>query len=440
VKIVHLLGWYFPDSVGGTEIYVEALCRHLRDAGHEVLVAAPIVSETPHASYVHDGVTVFRYAIPRQLTREEAVHQAPVRGADAFHRWLADQQPDLLHVHSFASGVGLAEIRAARRIGSRVIATCHLPGLAYMCRTGELMQWGTMACDGLVETTKCAACTLVRLGTPTPVARALSAIPVAASSALGRVSGAVGTALGMRGSIAAYTAMQEELFDLVDAFVVLNDTARNMLISNGSPASKLVVNRLGLSDPPVMKPGPDLRATRKPVRFGYVGRLHRTKGLVELLRAVRQTPPAIIFDLEVRGPVLDEGTRAFVAELQAIAAGDARIRFEPGVPHAQVPQVLASLDALVCPSTWFENGPTVALEANAVGTPVIGSRIGNLTEIIVDGVNGRLVGAGDIDGWAHALADVAQSPEQTIDCWRRRIGTPRTMDDIAREYLSLYAA
>ena len=41
MKIVHLLGWYFPDSVGGTEVYVEGLCRRLRAAGHEVLIAAP---------------------------------------------------------------------------------------------------------------------------------------------------------------------------------------------------------------------------------------------------------------------------------------------------------------------------------------------------------------------------------------------------------------
>ena len=41
MKIVHLLGWYFPDSVGGTEVYVEGLCKRLQDAGHEVLIAAP---------------------------------------------------------------------------------------------------------------------------------------------------------------------------------------------------------------------------------------------------------------------------------------------------------------------------------------------------------------------------------------------------------------
>ena len=41
--------------------------------------------------------------------------------------------------------------------------------------------------------------------------------------------------------------MQRELFGLVDWFVVLNETGRRMLVSNGSSAAKIVLNRLGLS-------------------------------------------------------------------------------------------------------------------------------------------------------------------------------------------------
>ena len=48
---------------------------------------------------------------------------------------------------------------------------------------------------------------------------------------------------------------------------------------------------------------------------------------------------------------------------------------------------------------WFENGPTIALEGIAVGTPIIASRVGNLAEIIDDGVTGELVAPGDIDAW-----------------------------------------
>jgi len=440
VKIVHLLGWYFPDSIGGTEVYVEALCRRLRAAGHHVLVAAPDSHQAAPARYEHDGVPVFRYTIADTPTRDEAYHRVVVRGGERLHRWLADERPDILHVHSFTTGVGLPEIREANRLGIRVIVTCHLPGFGYMCRTGELMQWGRVPCDGVVEPAKCAACNLTRLGLAQPLAVVAGAVPPAAGQLLRKLPGRVGTTLGMSASVLEYAAMQRELFGLVDRFVVLNETARRMLVDNGSPAEKLALNRLGLSHETIRKPHADEAPTPTPVRFGYVGRLHPSKGLTELVRAVTTIPPEVRFTLDVRGPAPDPFTRRYADQLRELAAGDPRVSFSPPVPPNQVPHVLAAVDALLIPSMWFENGPTIALEAMAVGTPIVASRVGNLAEIIDDDVTGRLVPAGRIDALARALVEIATDPASTVDRWRRALPSPRTMDDVARDYLSLYAA
>jgi len=440
MKIVHLLGWYFPDSVGGTEIYVEGLCRRLRAAGQHVLVAAPDARRVAPERYDHDGVSVFRYAIASTPTRDEAMHRAPVRGAERLHQFLADEKPDILHLHSFTTGAGLAEIRAASRLGIRIIVTCHLPGFGYMCRSGELMQWGSEPCDGYVTPGKCASCNLARLGMSRGAARVLGALPVPVSRAVGNLPGRTGTALGMAASVDEYQTMQREMFALVEAFVVLNETGKRMLLSNGAPEGKLRLNRLGVSSTSVArKPSPQLKPTSPPVAFGYLGRLHRTKGLVELMRAVRAMPPSVPFTLDVSGPAdRDEGAR-FVEELRAIAGDDPRVTIGPAVASADVPARLAAIDALLCPSIWFENGPTVALEAMAVGTPVMGSRVGNLAEAIVDGVNGCLVPPGDVDAWANALTAAAASPAHTIDRWRAALRPPRTMDEIATDYLAMYA-
>ena len=92
MKIAHLLGWYFPDSVGGTEVYVEGLCRRLRAAGHRVVVAAPDSRHVAPERYTHDDVPVFRYPISDTPTRDEAYHRVPVRGAGRLYRWLADER------------------------------------------------------------------------------------------------------------------------------------------------------------------------------------------------------------------------------------------------------------------------------------------------------------------------------------------------------------
>ncbi|MGH9140292.1 MAG: glycosyltransferase, partial [Vicinamibacterales bacterium] len=89
MKIVHLLGWYFPDSVGGTEVYVEGLCRRLQEAGHQVLIAAPDSKRTSPEAYHYHGVPVFRYPITDRPTRDEAYHRVAMPGAVHLFRWLA---------------------------------------------------------------------------------------------------------------------------------------------------------------------------------------------------------------------------------------------------------------------------------------------------------------------------------------------------------------
>jgi glycosyltransferase involved in cell wall biosynthesis len=267
------------------------------------------------------------------------------------------------------------------------------------------------------------------------------AIPPRLGETLRVAPGKAGTVLGMSALVVEYQTMQRELFQMVERFVVLNETAYRMLLADGSPAEKLAINRLGVSQTGVLrKPGPDERPTRKPVRFGFAGRLHPAKGLVQIASAVLAIPRDVDFRVDIRAPVLDAGARAIEAELRCIAGDDPRIRFEPAVTSGEIPAVLAELDALLSPSLWFENGPTIALEAIAVGTPIIATRVGNLAELIQDGVNGRLVDAGDVAQLSAALLEAATSPATTIDAWRRALPPVRTMDDIARDYLAMYAA
>ncbi|MEM0061516.1 MAG: glycosyltransferase, partial [Fervidicoccaceae archaeon] len=48
------------------------------------------------------------------------------------------------------------------------------------------------------------------------------------------------------------------------------------------------------------------------------------------------------------------------------------------------------VDVTIVPSIWYENLPGVVAESFAFGVPVIGSNIGGIPEMIVDGLNGML--------------------------------------------------
>src|SRR6266699_4925942 len=139
MRIAHLLGWYYPESVGGTEIYVLELCRRLRRHGYQTAVAAPLAGADKETSYSHDGVNVFRYPIPALPTRDEAQGLTRARGAERLDAWLRSWKPDIVHAHSLVTGLGIVELVAARAIGARVVYTHHLPSLGYLCRAGWLM-------------------------------------------------------------------------------------------------------------------------------------------------------------------------------------------------------------------------------------------------------------------------------------------------------------
>jgi glycosyltransferase involved in cell wall biosynthesis len=201
----------------------------------------------------------------------------------------------------------------------------------------------------------------------------------------------------------------------------------------------VAVNRLGISQH-ASAPRRRVRRVGDAVRVGYLGRFDPIKGVHDLGEAIRRLRRDAPIELEFRGPASTPQDRNTRAALERTFAGDARVRFEGPVPPWQVLEVIAGYDVLCCPSRCLEGGPTVGLEALAAGTPVIAADTGGLAEVIEDGVNGRLVAPGNVAAIAAALDEVAREPGRTIDRWRQRLPRPRTMRDVAADYLALYGA
>jgi phosphatidylinositol alpha 1,6-mannosyltransferase len=71
----------------------------------------------------------------------------------------------------------------------------------------------------------------------------------------------------------------------------------------------------------------------------------------------------------------------------------------------------ANADLFVFPSATETCG-LVALEAMASGLPVIGARAGGIVESVRDGITGRLVAAGDAEGFGRAIVELAGDPSR----------------------------
>ena len=79
--------------------------------------------------------------------------------------------------------------------------------------------------------------------------------------------------------------------------------------------------------------------------------------------------------------------------------------------RADVPAIVSLCEVAVLPSLWEPFG-LAALEAMAVGTPVIATRTGGLPEFIDHGRNGQLVPPGDAEALAEALGILLANPEK----------------------------
>ncbi|HEY6332469.1 MAG TPA: glycosyltransferase, partial [Blastocatellia bacterium] len=83
------------------------------------------------------------------------------------------------------------------------------------------------------------------------------------------------------------------------------------------------------------------------------------------------------------------------------------------VPHDQAPSYLDACDILVSPHVKMPDGseffgsPTKLFEYLAMAKPVIGSRLGQIGSLIVDGYNGLLIPAGDSRALAEAIDRLA---------------------------------
>ena len=75
-------------------------------------------------------------------------------------------------------------------------------------------------------------------------------------------------------------------------------------------------------------------------------------------------------------------------------------------------------------SSLTEGIPNAVLEAMAVGTPVVATDVGGTSELLTDGVHGRLVAARDAAALAHGLTEALSDPEAAqrwAQAARRRI-------------------
>lgn len=207
----------------------------------------------------------------------------------------------------------------------------------------------------------------------------------------------------------------------------------------GLPQARLRVIPRGV-DIEAFRFQPSAAAHAGPWRIGVIGRLSAIKGQEIAIRAcgqlIRQGVPArLCFAGDTPGSPMRQKLEALIAALGL------QEHVEWLGVQQDVPALIASMDLIAVPSIYPESYGRAVTEAQAVGRPVVASRIGALVELIEDGATGLLVPPNDFRALAQALERLIRDGALRARCVERAravVQSTRTLDHMVEQTLAVY--
>jgi len=351
VLVVH--NRYRSGDPSGEDAVVDRETALLREAGHQVDTFERASDEIAQMSRPAQALVVARMA-----------WSAPSRRA--FAERLADRRPDVIHVHNTVPLISPSVLAAAAERAVPVVATLH--HYRQICPSGQLYR------DGRV----CHECVGRRL--PLPAIRhgcyrgsRLATVPLAVAQPIGRGA----------------------WWRKVTRFFCISAAQRDTMIAGGMPADRLLVKHNFV---------PDLGTRSGPgAHVLYLGRLAENKGLPVLQKAWAQFRATTHSTL----PLVLAGNGPLRESVEQWANGRSDVRFEGLLDPQRCAELTRTAAAVVAPSVWPEPFGLVAIEAMAMGVPVLASAGGAFPELVRDGQTGLLHPPGDVRRLAEHLHRVA---------------------------------
>ncbi|MFN3344174.1 MAG: glycosyltransferase [Chloroherpetonaceae bacterium] len=242
---------------------------------------------------------------------------------------------------------------------------------------------------------------------------------------------------------------EEIQLEQADAIVVVSSVLKSQLIELGVRAEKITVIPNGV-DATRYSPDVSGEAVRKKLGLeekfviGYAGTFGHWHGITVLANAVkevvRKIPNAhvlLIGDGVLRGEVEDILDRDSVRQKATITGM---------MPSDVVPEYLAACDVLVIsainnPDVPFFQSPIKLFEYMAMQKPVVASCVGQIQEVIQDGINGLLVPENNPSELAEALCRLAKDEplrESLAKAARRDAVEKYSWQENARAVLKVY--
>ena len=209
-----------------------------------------------------------------------------------------------------------------------------------------------------------------------------------------------------------------------DRIVVVSQVLADACAKAGADPDRIVVNPNGADAERFRQNvgGAELRARlfpnpangRSDLIAGFLGTFGPWHGVDALAEAIVRLPR----DVPVRFLLVGDGDRRPSVE-RRIAEGGAsdRVIFAGRIPHSEVPAYLDACDILLSPHVPMPDGsaffgsPTKLFEYMAMEKAIAASRLGQIGDVIEDGVSGLLLTPGSVDELVAAIEKLADDPD-----------------------------
>jgi len=273
-------------------------------------------------------------------------------------------QPDLVHIHN-VSGASLASFVACRRLQVPVVLTLH--DLWLLCPNNMLYQEDGTLCDVATRPSGCSRCfRRYDFWANIPRRRAVFARLVE--------------------DVRLFVSPSQKLIDRHVAAGYARGRFR--LVPNGIKPALFQIP----SDPVVKETAVECGSFRTLL---FAGAMVETKGIQTVIQAL---PKLSRYLDDLRLIIAGTGEERYMKALRPFEP--LTVRLLGRVPFHEMRALYAATDLTLVPSTCHENSPMVIYESLMAGTPVLGSTIGGIPELIQDGTTGYLFSTGDPDSLA----------------------------------------
>ena len=322
---------------GGDCIYMLNLEKLLKAHGHDVAVFAmdyPENLDTPWKKYFPKNMSKLM-----AFTRPFGSHEVK----STFKKLLDDFKPDVVHLNNVHTQLSPVMAELAHQRGIKLVWTLH--DYKLLCPRYDCLKNGNTICETCFNGDK-KACLDNKCMKGSKLA----------------------SFIGFKEAI---VWNRERLEASTDVFICPSQFMADKMVQGGFSKSKMRtlcnfidVEKCKYAPADGMDNTVPIVLPKKEDYYCFIGRLSHEKGAKTLIEAANQLPYKLV--IIGGGPLMNE--------LKAVA--NTNIEFVGFKQWDDIKQLVGKARFSVIPSEWYENNPLSVIEAQCLGTPVLGANIG----------------------------------------------------------------